>query len=179
MCRVIQLIGQRFIGHETVDNDVPSWCQTLRGSLQALALFVFGEQIEERVVGNEHDTKWAKWHVAHHVPEVCFDQCAVWLCTQLIEHRLRRIDADNLYSACCADLSNRNCESACANTKFEYRTAFGKLQYKLDDVGDVVEVVIPVVIDVGKYVAVLVVRILHTSIPPPTANKPVVTLSGW
>jgi hypothetical protein len=50
------------------------------------------------------------------------------------------------------------------------------LQYKLDDVGDVVEVVIPVVIDVGKYVAVLVVRILHTSIPPLVISKPVVPL---
>jgi hypothetical protein len=45
------------------------------------------------------------------------------------------------------------------------------MQHKLDDVGDVVEVVIPVVIDVGKHVAVLVVRILHTSIPP--------LIGGW
>ena len=62
-----------------------------------------------------------------------------------------------MYSGRYACLSDRNCESARANTKFEYRAAFGKLQYELNDIGDVVEVVIPVVIDVGKYVAVLVV----------------------
>ncbi len=88
MCRIGQLIGECFIGHETVDDDVATRGQTLCGSLQAFSLLVFGEQIEQRVVGNKHHTKRAEWHIADHVPEVRFDQRAVGLCTQLIEHRL-------------------------------------------------------------------------------------------
>ena len=81
MYRVSQLIGERIVWHETVDNDVATWCEAMCCTLQAFALLVFGEQIEERVVGNQHNTKWAAWHVAHHMPEVCIDQLAVGFCT--------------------------------------------------------------------------------------------------
>lgn len=105
----------------------------------------------------EHNGKLPTRHVAHHVPD---GDCQAWVGVvageQPSHHRSRVVDADDRHM-----LREGNGESARADTEFEHGLGISETNHEADELVDVVETRIPLVVDIGEVLAVVVVRVRH------------------
>ena len=139
------------LGDERLDDERAGRGEPRRDLMEETLLFVLAEQVEDRVVGDQHCVEASVGEVVEHVTADRLDASVGVAFSELGEHRRAAVDADHAETS----IRHRNGEPPGTDAEFEHSTAgAGDVHHACHGGLDVGDVGVPFVVHVGEPVAV-------------------------
>ena len=143
--------ARRVLRDEGLDDEPSARRQPVRDGGEAGGLAPCRLEVEQRVVGDEHDVEGAGRQVVDHVAKRCPDPTADITSAQPIEHRRAGIHVVHVESL----LGHRHGHSPGPDAQLEHAaTRGGQLGDERDGCRDIADTVVPVVVHIGERIAV-------------------------
>lgn len=138
--------GDRRLGNDPVDEETSSRLEPCGCIAHTSGLLTFVVEVEQRVEGDHDQRERSSGDVINHVTLDGFDAGARISGGQSFQHRCAGVDADHAEPSC----SEGNGDPSGADTQLTDRPAFGELGEHGDQDGKIIEVAVPLVVDVGE-----------------------------
>ncbi len=146
-----RLVTRLELGDECFDDECASPLQPYRDLMEETLLFALAEQVEHRVVGDEHGVEAPVGQVVDHVTEDRLDPLAGVAFGELGEHRLTAVDTDHAETG----IRHRHGEAPGPDAQLEHSTPLaGDLDHAPHRGLDVGDVGVPLVVHIGEPLAV-------------------------